>query len=211
MTSATTTRVFKCIPIDNGWIIPGTKLDLKAIYRRPRRLIGEYDEVIQARGEDGRPLYDLVGPLPMRRHSDWIAKGFEYVTVVVNPRREEEKGAWAAVAGSLRAKDLNPADYLQHPQFGTWNPKLYLATAEHADAAKFSELRALVYEMGSEAVLKVRRSMDPSFTLPETLQHIPPGGPVPPAEPAPAAVAPVVDAAPKVGPKDRKKLAEVQG
>jgi hypothetical protein len=174
MQTATPARVFKCVPIENSWTIQGTKLDLKAIYRRPRRRVGEYDEIIPEHGPDGLPLYDLTGPLPLRRHADWIAKGFEYVTVVASPRNDD--GAWPAIAASLRAKNLNPADYLQHPHFGTWNPKLYLATADQVEASKVSELQALVEQLGSEAVLAVRRSMDPSFTLPAKLQHIPPGG-----------------------------------
>src|SRR4051812_1121892 len=144
-------KIFKCVPIDNSWHIAGTKHDLKAMYRRPRRSIGEFDEVIQERGPDGRPLYDLCGPLPLRRHSDWVAKGFEYVTVVAQPQLEG--GGWPVVAASLREKGLEPRDYLQHPQLGTWNPKLYLATADQADIDQFTALRALVEKLGSDVVL----------------------------------------------------------
>lgn len=163
-------RVFKCVPLNPSWTIAGTKLDLKAIYRRPRRRVGEYDEIIQERGEDGLPLYDLTGPLPLRRHSDWAAKGYEYVTLA-------DRDSLTKVAGSLRADGHNPAEFDQHPVLGPWNPKLYLATADKIDRAKVSKLRALVEKLGSEAVLDVRRATDPTFNLPPELQNIPPGGP----------------------------------
>lgn len=167
-------RVFKCIPLEVGWTIPGTKHDIKAIYRRPRRSVGEYDEVTQDKGPDGLPLYDIIGPLPLRRHSDWSAKGYEYVTVVTSPATEGS--GWPAVAATLRAKGLNPQEYLQHPVFGTWNPKLYLATAESADRDKVDALRGMVEQFGSDVVTAIKRSEDPTFTLPAQLQGIPAGG-----------------------------------
>lgn len=171
----TETRVFKCVPLDNNWIIPGTKADLKAMYLRPRRSVGEYDEIVPERSPEGLPLYDLCGPLPLRRHADWTAKGYLYLTVVASPRNAEDP-AWGLVVGSLRAKNLEPRDYLQHPVFGTWNPKLYLATAHQVDLDKFGALRALVEQLGSDTVLAVKQSDDPTFTLPPALQGIPPGG-----------------------------------
>lgn len=179
-------RVFKCIPLDVSWTIPGTKHDLKAIYRRASRRVGEYDEIVPEVGQDGLPVYDIIGPLPLRRHSDWSAKGYEYVTVVAAPG--VEGSGWPVVAGHLRAKGLNPQDYLQHPVHGTWNPKLYLDTAGKIDRAKHSELMALVYKLGSQAVLDVRRSTDPSFTLPPALMGIAAGTPLPSAPVAPTSV-----------------------
>jgi hypothetical protein len=169
-------RIFKCVPLDPLWTITGSKLDLKAIYRRPRRSVGEYDEIIQERGPDGLPLYDITSPLPLRRHSDWQTKGFEYVTVVSTLQQGDE--SFKYVADSLRKQGLNPADYLQHPVFGTWNPKLYLATAEQADRSKFSELTKMVEQFGSAAVTEIRKQNDPTFTLPPALQGIEPGGTV---------------------------------
>jgi hypothetical protein len=169
-------RIFKCVPLDPLWTITGSKLDLKAIYRRPRRSVGEYDEIIQERGPDGLPLYDITSPLPLRRHSDWQTKGFEYVTVVSTLQQGDE--SFKYVADSLRKQGLNPADYLQHPVFGTWNPKLYLATAEQADRSKFSELTKMVEQFGSAAVTEIRKQNDPTFTLPPALQGIEPGGSV---------------------------------
>lgn len=220
MATAAATRTFKCVPFDKNWGLPSTKLDLKAIYRRPRRTVGEYDEVVQERGPDGQPLYDLVGPLPVRRHSDWLAKGFEYVTVVAVPGAEDH--AWGQVAASLRAKGLDPKDYIQHPQLGTWNPKLYLATADQVDLDKFAELRALVEQLGSATVLQVKRSDDPTFTLPKSLQDIPPGGKAKTVHPtldsgAPVylepgeRVVPLVDAKPAAARWKKKTDPEVQG
>lgn len=175
-------RVFKCVPFDPTWGVAGTKLDLKAMYRRPRRSLGEYDEVIHEKGDDGLPKWDLCGPLPLRRHSDWMAKGFEYVTVIAAPG--VEGSGWSSVAGSLRARGLEPRDYLQHPNFGTWNPKLYLDSADKIDHERTDSLRAIVEKLGSEAVLEVRRSTDPAFTLPAHLQNIPAGGKANTAVPA---------------------------
>lgn len=136
--------VFKCVPLDNAWTIPGTKLDLKAIYRRPARVVGEFDEVRQAVGADGMPLYDITGPLPLRRHSDWLAKGYEYVTLADMKSLED-------VAPSLRQRGLSPAEFLQHPVFGPWNPKLYLASQGKVDQEKFAQLVAHVRKVGVEA------------------------------------------------------------
>jgi hypothetical protein len=161
-------RVFRCIPFNAAWV--GAH-DVRAIYRRPRRTVGEYDEVINERGPDGLPLFDIIGPLPMRRHADWARKGYEYVTVYATP--DPTDMVWPLVVAWLRANQLNPADYLQHPYLGTWNPKLYLATADGADRARFDALRAMVERLGSEAVIAVRQMTDPNFTLPPALRDIP--------------------------------------
>src|SRR5919106_1444688 len=130
------TKTFKCVPFDSVWSIPGTKFDLKGIYRRPRRVVGAYDEITVATSAEGLPLWDLTGPFPIRRHSDWVAKGFEYVTLADLESLEK-------AAPSLRAKGLNVREYIQHPQLGPWNPKLYAATAEQGDRVAFAELLAL--------------------------------------------------------------------
>lgn len=147
--------VFKCVPLDSRWIIAGTKLDLKAIYRRPRRVVGEYDEITLATTADGLPAYDLTGPLPMRRHADWEAKGFEYVTLADQKSLNE-------AAPFLREQGLSPAEYVQHPT-GPWNPKLYMATAEDADRAAFAELRAMVDKFGIAAVEEIRKKPLPAL------------------------------------------------
>lgn len=206
-------RVFKCVPLNTQWTLPGTKLDLKAIYRRPRRRVGEYDEIIQERAPDGLPLYDLTAGLPMRRHSDWIAKGFEYVTLA--DRESLEK-----VAAYLRADGLNPADFLQHPQLGPWNPKLYLATDEQADRVKLNALETMVEEFGSAAVLAISRKDNPNFALPAHLQGLGPGelstrkvraaAPAPPAHQTAPAPAPAPSNIGKVGGPARHSVAARQ-
>lgn len=167
-------RVFRCVPFNQGWTING-RHNVKAIYRRPARAVGEYDEVIRLRRPDGLPLWDVCGPLPMNRHADWARKGYEYVTVAT-PADPLDTVWKDLVVPWLRHNGLNPSDYIQHPVFGTWNPKLYLATADDADRVRFDGLRAMVEKVGSEAVIAVRRMTDPTFELPEPLQNVPPGG-----------------------------------
>lgn len=51
------------VPFCHEWSGSETKLDLKGIYHRA--------------GEPGT----LTSPLPLRRHNDWMRKGFEFVTL----------------------------------------------------------------------------------------------------------------------------------
>lgn len=186
---AATTRTFKCVPYDANWSIAGTRYDLKAIYRRPRRGTDEFDQVTNATNAEGQPLWDLTSPLPMRRHSDWIAKGFEYVTLA-------DMDSLQKAAPSLQAKGLRIHDFIQHPQLGPWNPKLYAATADATDKTQFQELLALVQQFGVVAVEQIRGQ-----ALPEALkQQLAAQAATPAAavsEPAPVAAPPenLLDAA----------------
>lgn len=171
---------FKRVPFNPAWVTE-SKLDLHAIYRRPRYVRGAYDEIVRAT-EGGVPAWDLTGPLPVRRHSDWAAKGYEYVTLA-------DRGSLLLAAPGLRGMGHNPAEYDQHPEFGPWNPKLFEATQRQVDQDQYAALRALVQQYGSETVISIKRASEPAFELPAELRGIPPGGQVAEPEPEAAAVA----------------------
>lgn len=186
---STSPRTFRCVPFDPNWAIAGTKYDLKAIYRRPRRTIGEYDEITPETNAEGLPLWDLTTPLPLRRHSDWTAKGYEYVTLADMESLEK-------AAPSLRAKGLRVQDFVQHPQLGPWNPKLYAAVANVEDQTAFAELVALIEKFGVDTVEQIRgvalpaalrarfAPPPPADVLAQTDEALPPYEdlPIPPAQ-----------------------------
>lgn len=147
--------VFRPVPLLPKWTNPSGKIDLKAIYRRPRRRIGEYDETIhEVNPEDGLPLWDLTTPLPVRRHNDWVSKGFEYVTLA-------DMDSLTNAANDLKGEGLNYRDFICHPHLGPWNPKLYQATAATSDKAAMTELVSLGLQFGVEALEKIRGQVLP--------------------------------------------------
>jgi hypothetical protein len=64
-------------PARQAWTLAGTKLDLKAIYRRPRRSVGEYDEIVQERSA---PTACRSGTSPARCRCAVIATGWRRAT-----------------------------------------------------------------------------------------------------------------------------------
>jgi len=170
--------MLKLVPFNDAWIDHG-KLDLKAIYRRPRWTKDEFDQDIPELGPDGLPLWDLTGPLPVKQHNKWKAKGFEYVTLADRNSLIEAYKKATLIGGSVR-------DYDQHQTGGPWNYKMYAAGQSQADNSALLQLRADVERFGSDAVESIRRRVDPKFTLPKNLQGIEPGGELPPlTKPAP--------------------------
>src|SRR5690349_14109132 len=91
---------FRPVPFQNAWI-DHAKLDVHAIYRRP--VFGENGE--QLVDEHGVPRWDLTGGLPVRRHRDWIKKGYQYVTLADS---ESLKNA----APLLRAQGIDPGQFV---------------------------------------------------------------------------------------------------
>lgn len=151
---------YQCVPFDPEWAQSGCP-DVKAIYRRPRR-----DKWFRPeRQADGTPAWDLTGPLPLRRHADWAAKGFEYVTLA--DRGDLMDGG---VLKSLRARGLDPRTFLNGPGQRVWEADLYLQEAAERAQQDLVDLEALVKEFGSDAVLKIKRQADPAFELPEPLR-----------------------------------------
>lgn len=150
------TPVFKPVPLQVV-LQASAKVQMKAIYRRLQRTVGKFDEEFLVIGDDGLPLWDLTTPLPVERHNDWIKKGFEYVTLA-------DRDSLDKVAPFLAAQDppLNARDYLQHPHFGAWNPKLYAATAADGDRAAVVQLFALLDQHGVATVEEIRGTKIPA-------------------------------------------------
>jgi len=165
--------VFKCVPLNLEWVANG-KLDLKAIYRRPVRDEWTLEQKVDA---EGLPIWDLTGPLPLRRHMDYVRKGFEYITLA-------DLKSLNDVAPFLRAAGLDPHSFIMDPRSGPWNDQFYLTSQKVVDSAKMVELRKLVQEFGSKAVEASRQEHEPGYRLPAGLRDLPPG---PVAEPEDAA------------------------
>lgn len=192
--------VFKAVPFDENWI-NHDKIDIHAIYRRP--ILDDVGEQVTV---DGIPQWDFTTGLPVRRHYDWAKKGFQYVTLA-----DSKSLANKHVLQGLRAKSLNPSDYimLRNRMVGQspWNPQLYLASADQVERDSFASLRALVERLGSDVVRDVKRADDPTFELPRHLRDIPAGGRVKEPQAAtstPAATStsePPAPARPKAPPK----------
>jgi hypothetical protein len=154
----------KLVPFSDAWI-GHDKIDLHAIYRRPRFVEDKYGEM-EREYKDGIPTWDLTGPLPVRLHNRWRSKGFEYVTLA-----SREALNVAARFGTL-PPGTKAADFDQHQTGGPWNYKRYAEGQESAITAEADQLRRDVEEFGSNAVLKIRQSIEPEFKLPADLADI---------------------------------------
>lgn len=163
-----TERKLKLVPFNPSWV-QHDKLDIKAIYKRPRFRTNEFDEVEPELDEKtGQPLYDLTGALSVRHHNKHASKGFVYVTLA-----DRSSLVAAGEAGTIP----NWREYDQHQQGGPWNYKLYLAGQEEAQDLAAAALEDQVKRFGSEAVLAIRREVDPKFQLPAKLRNIKPPKP----------------------------------
>jgi hypothetical protein len=135
---------FQCVPFNGEWT-GDTKLDLRGIYRRPSG--------------------DLTSDLPLRRHTKWVAKGLEYVTLA-------DAESFAIAVPFLRAQGLNPQDYVAGRDGDgrptPWNVEAYLADQQSVRAAKDDEIRALVAEFGVDVVEKIKGIPVPAHLRPET-------------------------------------------
>lgn len=151
----------KLVPFNSGWA-ENSRLDLKAIYRRPRWTKNEFDEDVQERDVNGRPLWDITTPLRVLDHNKWIAKGFEYITLAT---RDDLIKAYKAgtVQGDWR-------QYNQHQTGGPWNHKMYEAGRVQGEADGLDALRDQVDQFGPDAVEAIRRTVDPGFVLPPHLR-----------------------------------------
>ena len=156
----------KLVPFNATWI-DHDKIDVHAVYRRPRFFEDKYGEH-QREYVDGVPTWDVTGPLPVRQHTKWSAKGFEYITL-----SDRNSLLIAARFGTLPAGSTI-AEFDQHQTGGPWNFRKYQEGQELAIVAAVDELKSDVDEFGSDAVLKIRRRNDPDFQLPADLQGIKP-------------------------------------
>lgn len=161
-----TPKVFKRVPFNSIWITHD-KLDIKAIYRRPRFIEDRFGDMVREHDAAGIPTWDLTGGLPLRSHNKWATRGFEYVTLA---------GIEDLMAAAAQRTLPEPmAAYINHRVGGPWHAVMYLDWAKQADREAFDELRALVTKYGSEQVTEIKRATDPTYTLPLTLQNWEPG------------------------------------
>jgi hypothetical protein len=165
--STKTVEPLKLVPFNSAWI-SHDKIDIHAIYRRPRFKEDEFGELEREYDASGLPTWDLTGPLPVKQHNRWMAKGFEYVTLA----NRESLG----LAGMYGTIDGNWREYDQHQTGGPWNFKKFLVGQEVVTSRELDELRVDVEEYGSDVVERIRRRTDPNFRLPESLRGVPPGG-----------------------------------
>lgn len=152
--------MFQAVPFNPDWV-SNDKCDIKAIYRR--KALDRFGE--PRRDAAGAPLWDLTGPLPVRRHHDWAKKGFEYVTLADMPSL-----LWAAKWLRDQGRDPNSFLHGQGNQRGPWNAEAYLATQQADAADTLADLKKLVEEFGLEAVTKIKRQTDPTWQPPAGLK-----------------------------------------
>jgi uncharacterized protein YbjQ (UPF0145 family) len=134
-------------PFNPDWADQGTKLDLKAIYRRPEAGI------------------NLTGPLPVRRHNDWSKKGLKFVSLASG----EE---CAQVTGWLRAQGVDTAELRKSyggPPSMPFLTDLYIKEQRANDADALKELQAKVDKFGADAVVEMMRMSDSGFVLPASI------------------------------------------
>lgn len=132
---------FQCVPLNGDWAT-NTKLDMHAIYARPNG--------------------DLA-TLPMRRHHQWEAKGFRYVTLA-------DAESLAIAVPFIRAQGLNPQDFVAgidgDGRPTPWNVQAYLANQKAHQADADAELKALVEKYGVEQVEQIKGIKVPDHLRP---------------------------------------------
>lgn len=121
------------IALNEHWTGSETKLDLHGIYRRPG------------------PGVNTTGALPLRRHQQWRAKGFEFVALA----SVEDVNL---VVGDLRAKGVNlPALQQCYPPRlgGKFDVDAYVRYASGELEQKDARLREMVAKHGPSAVREI--------------------------------------------------------
>lgn len=202
--------MLRLVPFNDAWI-NHVKLDLHAIYLRPRFIEDEFGEMQREVDAQGLPTWDLTGPLQIKQHNHWRAKGFEYVTLADRQSLLMAVGQNALLTEGEEGGLVLTADwrqYDQHQTGGPWNYKKYRAGQVASTSKEADLLRADVETYGSAVVEAIRKRHEPDFKLPPTLRNIPAGGTVPVA--VAVAAAPVVVEAAATRTTDGKfKKAEV--
>lgn len=172
----------KCIPLNLDWC-DTTKQDFHAIYLRRK----QDNWGVPTLDASGREQWDATGPLPMRRHSDWMKKGYQYLTLFI----ASDDHRWPLVAGWIRqTTGDDPATYIQNRrQRTTFDVGLWQLGAIGEREKELAALRAEVEQYGAETVLAIRQRVDPNFRLPADLY--PADVTDEPVDQAPVASAPV--------------------
>lgn len=137
------------VPLIDRWTGSETPFDMHAIYRRPG------------------PGITLTTPLPLRRHRQWAAKGYTYVSLATTD--DVNRGF-----RDLKEQGISPSRFEgSYRVDGRFDVEQYLAHAAGADAQALSTLQALVDRDGAEAVEEVMRATQPGWTLPAGIRRGP--------------------------------------
>jgi hypothetical protein len=151
------------VPFFDDWTGSETGLDLHAYYRRPG------------------PGVNLTTAIPVRRHRDYAARGWSYVSLA-------SAADINLAAAFLRARGIDPRSFAGSYRTdlgGAFDVALYAREAVAKEAEELVKLRAQIKKFGVEAVLELKRSDDPTYELPpEALE------PATPAKKPQAAAAP---------------------
>jgi hypothetical protein len=153
----------KLVPFNPVWI-SHDKIDIHAIYRRPRFVQDTFGEWVREYDANGLPTWDLTGPLPVKQHVRWESKGFEYVTLA-----NRESLAVAAKMGTLVGGSYR--DYDQHQTGGPWSFRKYHEGQQQAQTAEIDQIREAVAKYGPEVYEDIRRTTEPGFRLPDELKR----------------------------------------
>jgi hypothetical protein len=138
------------VPLLPKWTGSETKLDLKGIYRRP----------------DPAGI-TLTGPLPLRRHMDWVGKGYEFVTLAT-------QADLALVQAELRALGYDAHAMLDcYDRQGHFNVEKYLDVQSSREADRLADLQEKVDKFGADAVVEMMRVQEPGFRLPAGIKTKP--------------------------------------
>lgn len=180
----------KLVPFHDQWPTHD-KLDLHAIYLRPRYVQNKYGEDELERDEHGLQTWDITSPLPVRAHQKWLAKGMRYLTLA-------DRGSLidAARTGTLIGGKV--ADYDQHQHNGPWNYRMYVEGLGETHSEELRQLLADIDEFGPDVVEKLRKRENPAFKLPDHLR----------VTKAPPAATPIPAGPPEKAAKGHKEAAQ---
>lgn len=153
--------MLRLVPFNDAWITHD-KIDIKAIYRRPRYTEDAYGEMIREVDANGLPTWDLTGPLPVKSHNKHRAKGFEYLTLA-----DRDSLVTAGKHGTIQG---DWREYVQDPRTGgPWHYRKYVEGEVVAVTEAAGKLREMVQKYGPAMVQEVKRETDPTYTLPAEL------------------------------------------
>ena len=136
-------------------------LDIKAIYRRPRKT-RDGDPILDAAGF---PQWDLTSGSPMQHHPKWTARGFEYVTLA------DRESLVAVSDPGLREQGVEPVrDWRQYVQNrvteGPWDAVQYLADLRAEEHGRETRLRDAIARFGRAAAEEMEQRVWPGYRLP---------------------------------------------
>lgn len=154
--------MLRLVPFHDGWITH-ERLNVNAIYRRPRFVQDQYGDWQREYDEHGLPTWDLTTPLPVRGHNKWRSKGFEYITLA-------DRGSLVQVAKVGMLIGGTVSDYDQSQAGGPWNYRKYAESQQDTNTAELEMLRADVAKFGADAVEAIHQRSNPYFRLPEALR-----------------------------------------